>query len=62
MHEGLVIADSGLVINPQWPFIAASPDGVVNCKCYEKLILEIKWPSTHRNDSIEVAVSNDKNF
>ena len=62
VHEDLVIADSGLVINPQWPFIAASPDGVVNCKCCEKIIIEIKCPYTHRNDSIEVAVFNDKNF
>ena len=28
LHEDLVIADSGLIINPQWPFIAAFSDGV----------------------------------
>ena len=58
----MVIVDSGLVISPQWPFIAASPDGVVNCKCCEKIILEIKCPYIHRNDRIELAVSNDRNF
>ena len=62
LHEDLVIADSRLVINPQWPFIAASPDGVVDCKCCENVVLEIKCPYVHRNDSIEVAVSNDRNF
>ena len=35
LHEDLVIVDTRLVINPQWPFIAASPDGIVDCKCCE---------------------------
>ena len=54
LHEDLVIADSRLVINPQWPFIAASPDGAVNCKCCKKIILEIKYPYIHRNFCLEV--------
>ena len=62
MHEGLAITESGLVINPQWPFIAASPDGVLNCKCHEKSVLEIKCPYTHQNEGIEAAACNDSNF
>ena len=58
MHEGLAITESGLVIIPQWPFIDASPDGVVNCKCHEKGVLEIKCPYTHWNEGIEAADSN----
>jgi len=30
LHDNL---DSGCVINPQWPFIGASPDGVIECDC-----------------------------
>ena len=62
MHEGLAVTESGLVINPQWPFIAASPDGVISCKCHEKGVLEIKFPYTHRNEGVEAAACNDSNF
>ena len=41
-HINLCIAESGLVINSRWPFIGASPDGIVSCGCYETKILEIK--------------------
>ena len=30
-HRNLRLADSGLVINTNWPFIGASPDGIVSC-------------------------------
>jgi len=43
------ITDSGLVISPQWQFIAASPDGVVNCSCHEKGVLETECPFTGMN-------------
>lgn len=29
-HNDLTVADSGLVINSQWPFVAATPDGIVD--------------------------------
>ena len=41
-HINLCIAESGLVINPRWPFIGTSPDGIVSCGCCEIRILEIK--------------------
>ena len=47
-HDDLAVTDSDLVINPQWPFIGASPDGVVECKCCGKGVLEIKCPYSHR--------------
>jgi len=28
-HDCLVVSNSGLEVNPQWPFIGASPDGMV---------------------------------
>jgi len=61
-HEGLSIVDSGLVINSQWPFIAATPDGVINCTCHGQGVLEIKCPYSHRYESVEEAASNDKKF
>ena len=35
-HDQLVVTDSGLVINPQWPYMGASPDGIIECKCCGK--------------------------
>jgi len=63
-HEELTIVDSGLVINPQWPFMAASPDGVINCTYSEegRGVLETKCPYTHRFESIEESASNDRNL
>ena len=40
-HIDLCTAECGLVINPEWPFIGASPDGIVSCGCCESRILEI---------------------
>ena len=58
----LEVTDSGIVINPKWPFIGASPDGIVDCYCCGKGVLEIKCPYSHRHESIEAAASNDPNF
>lgn len=60
-----MVADGGLVINSQWalsidsqrPFVAATQDGIVNCTCCGKGILEIKCPYSHRDESLESAAS-----
>uniref|UniRef100_A0A3Q2NZ35 YqaJ viral recombinase domain-containing protein n=1 Tax=Fundulus heteroclitus TaxID=8078 RepID=A0A3Q2NZ35_FUNHE len=41
---------SGFVIDPNHPFLGASPDGAVNCDCCGNEILEVKCPFKHRND------------
>ena len=56
------MSDSGLIINPLWPYIGASPDGIVECNCCSKCVLEIKCPYSHRNETIKSAVANDVNF
>ena len=43
-HNNLRLTESGLVISSQWPFIGASPDGVINCTCCRQGVLEIKCP------------------
>ena len=54
-HHNLEIKDSGLCINPQWPFIGASPDGIISCQCHGTGVLELKCPYCHRDDAIESA-------
>jgi len=56
------VSNSVLVINPQWPFIGACPDGIVECNCCGKGVLEIKCPYSHRGEEILSAVPSDKQF
>ena len=58
-YEKLIIEDSGFVINPSWPHVGASPDGVIHCMCCGKGTLEIKCSFCHRDENME-AVAQDK--
>jgi len=61
-HIDFQLSESGLVINPKWPFIGASPDGVVSCLCCGKGVLEIKCPYSHQNTHIQDVVFQDSRF
>ena len=61
-HIDFQLSESGLVINPKWPFIGASPDGVISCSCCGKGVLEIKCPYSHQNAHIQDAASQDSRF
>ena len=61
-HDCFVVSNSGLVINQEWPFLGASPDGIVECNCCGKGVLEIKCPYSHHSESILSAVISDKQF
>ena len=41
-HKNFKISPSGLVINPLYPHLGASPDGIICCDCCGKSVLEIK--------------------
>ena len=51
-HDDVKIEDCGLHINPEIPFMGASPDGLVECACCEKGLLEIKCPFCTKNESL----------
>ena len=61
-HVNLTVQDSGLLINPQWPFMRVSPDGILSCTCCGKGTLEIKCPYCHRGENLAVAASKDGKF
>ena len=44
---------SGLILNPDFPYHGASPDGIVNCSCCGVGCFEIKCPSKYRDNLIE---------
>ena len=59
-HTTFSITDSGFVINPEWTFIGATPDGMVSCDCCGKGVMEIKCPYCHKGQSIEVSTQDMK--
>ena len=63
-HYALVVTTSGLVISPKFPFLGASPDGVVNCECHGCGLLEIKWSYKYCNQqpTAEIALSDSLYF
>ena len=60
-HTNLKLEDAGFYINPNVPFIGASPDGLVTCDCCGPCIVEIKCPFCKKDQSLEKA-SDDKHF
>ncbi len=62
IHNNFEVNDSGLVINPLWTHIGASPDGIVCCACCSKGVVEVKYSCCHRNESIYDSATVDKHF
>ena len=48
-HDNLTVTKAGLVINEHYPYLAASPDGWIECSCCGKNVLEIKCPFSIRD-------------
>lgn len=46
IHSDYTQDKVGLFINPKYPAFGASPDGICNCSCCGKRIIEIKCPYT----------------
>ncbi|XP_061177648.1 uncharacterized protein LOC133186407 [Saccostrea echinata] len=55
-RQGLHVHDCGLCINPEFPFLGATPDGIV-CDGGVSGIIEIKCPYTARDLTIEESLS-----
>ena len=55
-HQNLSVVENGFIINPEWPYNGASPDGIVCCLCCGKDTLEIKCPYCHQGEEIHFAV------
>ena len=55
-HVNFETKESGLVINPSYPHLGASPDAFVSCDCCGSGTLEIKCPYCVKTESPENAV------
>ena len=52
-HKKFLVSDSGLHVNPNWPHLGASPDGLVECACCGQGTCEIKCPFCSRDKTTE---------
>lgn len=43
-HSELQVLEAGFFIDPERPYLGASPDSIVTCKCCGKGVLEVKCP------------------
>lgn len=59
-HDCLKVSESGLVVHPKYPFLGASPDGLVDCECCSSGVLEVKCPYSCRGSDVDVAVEDRK--
>ena len=48
-HNEFKIQNCGIFLHKNHSYIAASPDGIANCKCHGKTVTEIKCPFNIRN-------------
>lgn len=61
-HHELKVTDSGLVINTAYPYLGATPDGCITCKCCGNGIVEIKCPFSCAEKTFEEASSTSTFF
>lgn len=52
-HDSFIINQVGLIINPKWPQLGASPDRLVFCECCLGGCLEIKCPYLLHEHNVE---------
>ena len=54
-HLDFSVELAGLHVNPSFPHLGASPDGIVSCACCGEGLLEIKCPYSKRDIDLQVA-------
>lgn len=59
-HSNFTVTQSGLHVSVEYPFLGASPDGIVSCSCCGTGLLEIKCPFKYRD--VRVTDIRDKAF
>ena len=56
-HKQVSSDEVGLFISPEYTYLGASPDLILNCKCCGKYIVEIKYP-----ESIKTTTPSSQNL
>ncbi|KAK3083747.1 hypothetical protein FSP39_002541 [Pinctada imbricata] len=58
-HVSFYCKETGVFVYEKFPFIAASPDGIVNCKCCSQGLVEIKCPFQMKNEMPQDAMAKN---
>ena len=61
-HDNFNLYNSGLIISQKYPFIGASPDGIINCLCCGQGCLEIKYPYKFKDRLIEDIINDPAGY
>ena len=61
-HTSVQFGSSDLVVHPSYPFMGASPHGVVSCECYDFGMVEITCPYSCKDKSFLEATSESTFF
>ena len=61
-HTNFHVSRSGLVVDPNYPFFGASPDGLIRCDCCGTGVLEIKCPFTCKDKSFLLKSKESSSF
>lgn len=59
-HSNFTLKPSGFHVPPEYPFMGATPDGIVQCECHGRGCVEIKCPFTKSHVSVNDAACDDK--
>ena len=50
-HVDFEVQKAGLLISTKYPFLGATPDGIVSCSCCGTGLLEVKCPFKYRDSN-----------
>lgn len=59
LHTNFKFTECGLFVNIEYPYFGASPDGIVECDCCGRGVLEIKCPYTLKGRDIGFFLSKE---
>ncbi len=59
-HKDISVAETGLHVHQDLPFLRASPDGLVHCTCHGNRLIEIKCPFSARDISVREGIRSKK--
>ena len=56
-HVDFEILPAGLLVSTKYPFLGATPDGLLSCSCCGTGLLEVKCPHKYRDsDPHDIAI------
>ena len=61
-HEDVSISLCGFCVSAKYPFLGASPDALIDCKCCGKGVVEVKCPLCAQESSLTEAARGIQSF